>query len=642
MADSELTQERLGQLVRAGLPFNPVSGVELVGDNLNRLQRGMRMFGWDDPRFVTMAQARGNGWSVKPESPNVQVVMRDPETGAVEKFALFNAASVEGMTPIAAMLEMSASDMALMSERGAAAEVEDEEVVMSPARSRAKDPYLVIEANYNFAATLPKDGLAADDAHDMAMEDAQALRSIQDKGERAVAAATIGEIAEKQVAYRQVLVNEHPDLVDEVAQALRGKTSREAIRDAAEKDAGGDRAVDSGENAGIAGEVTERGFAVLAPYWLDGLHNAEGVDLAEEINRTIKKTKIGQDKDAIEKLMSVYPRAQALGLDVVPFERYRDDPHRQADLARPRSLLNGELVRDKEGAYRPAAGGKPVVVDNGEAVVLKSKSAQGYEAAVELALAKGWTAIELSGKPSMLAEAWLEAKLKGLEVVNYVPTEKDKARYAKRLAEEKAKQIQNDARAAEQGPEQLEVRPFVDANGQNKEARITYTVSATGMEPQTFGDPLEAAKQFVSLPLACKPAVVRSVTRVDGSMIEDPVAGVEVDGAGGSKRAVDAVLDKEFAQAVSDLDERERLAPVREVVTTGRFDGPIVAVEGDYIGQKVGRDPKEIKWHKVMSLSGPVPALGESASIEYADGVGVVKGEKSLNRDVGGGRGITR
>ena len=51
--------------------------------------------------------------------------------------------------------------------------------------------------------------------------------------------------------------------------------------------------------------------------------------------------------------------------------------------------------------------------------MLKNKDAASYEAAVELAKAKVWTAIKLNGRPVMIEQAWIVAKLAGIEVTNY-------------------------------------------------------------------------------------------------------------------------------------------------------------------------------------------------------------------------------
>jgi hypothetical protein len=255
------------------------------------------------------------------------------------------------------------------------------------------------------------------------------------------------------------------------------------------------------------------------------------------------------------------------------------------------------------GDYRPAGGGLPVLQDKGDSLTLKSKSADGYRAAMELALAKGWTAIELKGKPAMLANAWLEAKMLGLDVVNYAPTEKDKLKYAERVAEAskaKAAAVEAEqARAAGEGPEMVEVRPYIGADGLVKTATATVTVA------------LEHGSNAVGEPVV-GPAVVRTVVRA-GDVVESDigqVAGVNVGAA--AHQVAESIVGAELGQAIAG-------------VTEGEHVGPIVEIKDGFIGQKIGRDPKEIRWHDASKFAGRVPALGEKAEISYSKGVAKLK-----------------
>ena len=271
--------------------------------------------------------------------------------------------------------------------------------------------------------------------------------------------------------------------------------------------------------APVAHEQSEVGgnFAVMAPYWVDGLHNAEGVALAAEINKTIQAQKLAHDKEAIARLLAIQTKAGKLGLGVVPEVQYLSNKDLKNNPAEPIYLLDKALVRDKEGGYRPAAGGLPVLLDKGDSVVLKSKGAEAYRGAMELAQAKGWRDVELKGKPAMLADAWLEAKLMTppINVINYQPTAKDIEKYTARVAE---------------------------------------------------------------------------LSRASG------------------------------------IDAQETVLTVRPAaVSRGEHIGPIVAIDGDRMAQKIGRDPANVVWHDVAKLS-RVPALNEMAEIKYdANGRGEVK-----------------
>lgn len=383
-------------------------------------------------------------------------------------------------------------------------------------------------------------------------------------------------------------------------------------------------------------------FAVSAPYWLNGLHNSQGIELVKEINAVIKDKGLAEQEAAIEQLLLVYPDARRFGLKVVAEELFLEDPHWKRNLAEPAKLLDGRLVRDKEGAYRPAEGGPAVLVDKGDSLSLKSRDKDGYAAAMELAIAKGWTAIELKGKPAMLADAWLEAKLRGLDVVNYSPTKEDIAKYQERLAKDAAARSVMQEKVVEQSPEQVVVKPFVDAAGQTKMATVVYTVTwdrlikqADGVAgEEKFSDPQKAAAKFNELPINVMPAVLRSVTRADGYVeSETPVAGVSNWPDGNWRKFTHQEIDHEFVEAFEALKTKE----VGPVVTEGSFSGMIVDIQDGYAIQKVGRDPAQLVRHP-LSRFDSVPEKGKVADIAYdKGGRGVVKSKaKELEREDGG------
>lgn len=170
-------------------------------------------------------------------------------------------------------------------------------------------------------------------------------------------------------------------------------------------------------------------FAAMAPYWLDGFHNPEGLKLAQEINALIKLKKLEENEEAIKVILKTHPDARKFGIGVFAEEYYLNDPWRKANLAEPVTLLDGALVRDKEGAYRPAAGGSPVLVDKGNSVVVKDLD-HGPAAAVALMMAKGSTAIRVSGNKREQEAMWLAATVAGLAVVDYEPSKETREKLA--------------------------------------------------------------------------------------------------------------------------------------------------------------------------------------------------------------------
>ena len=173
----------------------------------------------------------------------------------------------------------------------------------------------------------------------------------------------------------------------------------------------------------------------MAPYWLDGFHNPEGLKLAEAINELIKLKKLEENEEAIKVVLKTHPDARKFGIGVFAEEFYLSDPWRKANPAEPGSLLDGALTRDKEGAYRPSAGGMPVVVDKGDSVVVKDLE-QGPKAAIALMIAKGSTAIRLNGNKKTQEAMWLAATVAGLAVVDYEPSKETREKLADMLAKE--------------------------------------------------------------------------------------------------------------------------------------------------------------------------------------------------------------
>lgn len=608
--------ERFRQLARAGLPFNPLAQTEVAGANLKRLQTGMKVVGWTDPRFVAMEQADALGWTVRAGAESVQILVRDEQSGEVNNVALFNAADVAGIPPLEAMVAMSSEEVAHM---------------------RAQADVGTFGAPEFASAVAQGDGAIAPAVASPVIAAAMPIMSVLHEEPNT-------ELDEDfSIGPARSLMRGSGDVVLDGYPALEGGAKRPEAEIAGPAPVETDLVPPTKSESAI-GETAKQNperYAVQAAYWLNGLHNTKGIALASEINASIVALKLAEDRAAIQRLLEVQENAKQLGLSIVPEDLHRNDPSRVANPAEPRTLLGGALVRDKQGAYRPAAGGRAVLVDNGDSVALKSRNSAGYQAAMELALAKGWTAIELKGKPAMLADAWLEAKLRGLDVVNYAPTKLDLAKYGQRLAAERARDAAAQTKPIEPAPEMVEVRPFVDAHGMTKTATVVYTVSHTGSKPQTFETPKDAAAAFGALPSASDPVVIRSVTRADGEVREDIVAGVSDARSGRDGGPIESVVDHEFEMAMMDVIAEEKavasLAPSAAVEGGKRHIGQILEVQDGRISQSIGRG--EVVWHDIADLEGPLPAIGELADIRYDNGIGRVQPQRTEHAlDAGRGR----
>ncbi|WP_394475164.1 ankyrin repeat domain-containing protein [Ralstonia mannitolilytica] len=91
----------------------------------------------------------------------------------------------------------------------------------------------------------------------------------------------------------------------------------------------------------------------------------------------------------------------------------------------PETLLQGRYVRDGAGQYRRLGEEQIALVDEGDKIRFVDKQTDTFHAAGELAGAKQWQAIQVTGSEKFCADAWFSARLAGLDVIGYEPTAKD-------------------------------------------------------------------------------------------------------------------------------------------------------------------------------------------------------------------------
>jgi hypothetical protein len=97
----------------------------------------------------------------------------------------------------------------------------------------------------------------------------------------------------------------------------------------------------------------------------------------------------------------------------------------------PKTLLNGRFILRDEGQYFRVADGvestRVALVDEASKIRFVDKQMDTFQAAIELAKHKQWEAILVTGSEKFRSEAWHHARMAGLEVVGYEPSEKDVA-----------------------------------------------------------------------------------------------------------------------------------------------------------------------------------------------------------------------
>jgi putative DNA primase/helicase len=100
--------------------------------------------------------------------------------------------------------------------------------------------------------------------------------------------------------------------------------------------------------------------------------------------------------------------------------------------------------------------GARAFTDRGRRLTTPSESTEVIRSLVTIAQARGWNEIVVRGTDQFRREAWFAARLMGLEVRGYRPTEVEQARLVRTLANRPA---QGQARSAEAKPPQDKVRP---------------------------------------------------------------------------------------------------------------------------------------------------------------------------------------
>ncbi|WP_129778632.1 LPD7 domain-containing protein [Peristeroidobacter soli] len=98
------------------------------------------------------------------------------------------------------------------------------------------------------------------------------------------------------------------------------------------------------------------------------------------------------------------------------------------------------------GRYYYFPGGEVAFEDKGKKVVTRSENTEVVRSLVEIALARGWNDITVSGTDRFRREAWRQATYVGLIVRGYQPSEVDKRQFVRDLAK---------ARAPQESPEPL-------------------------------------------------------------------------------------------------------------------------------------------------------------------------------------------
>lgn len=164
--------------------------------------------------------------------------------------------------------------------------------------------------------------------------------------------------------------------------------------------------------------------------------------------------------------------APATGDDSVPDKIRAATEQQTPEQKKPaaKTLLGGRFIGDENGNYRRPGEKAISLRDENNEIVLADKQIDTFMAGLELAKAKGWSAIEVEGSQRFRREAWFHGQREGMEVVGYEPTSKDLDTLAQMLERSTADQIAPGVSASLDAAKELVLadgRGFVAPNYEN-------------------------------------------------------------------------------------------------------------------------------------------------------------------------------
>lgn len=109
--------------------------------------------------------------------------------------------------------------------------------------------------------------------------------------------------------------------------------------------------------------------------------------------------------------------------------------------------IESQYLRTGDKFYHPKTPELVAFEDKGNKLETKSDSENISHNLVQIAQARGWNEIKISGSEKFRQEVWVEASTRGMAVKGYSPSEADKAQVAKRISEIEPNKVEKDAAA---------------------------------------------------------------------------------------------------------------------------------------------------------------------------------------------------
>jgi hypothetical protein len=200
-------------------------------------------------------------------------------------------------------------------------------------------------------------------------------------------------------------------------------------------------------------------------------------------------------------------------------------PNAGAESARvdgPSTLLNGRFVRRDNGEYFRVADGQEskrvALVDENEKIRFVDKQMDAFQAAIELAKHKQWEAILVTGTEKFRAEAWHHARMAGLEVVGYEPSEKDLATLE--AAKSGGREQPAATQSAVSSKDVSTSKKAAEDHAINAGSVVVSTNSASGVYP---GKIIHQTEHHVVQDVGKKAAVIHDKARFDAGELKKAI-----------------------------------------------------------------------------------------------------------------------
>lgn len=347
------------------------------------------------------------------------------------------------------------------------------------ARALLKDPlspeeflkdlghHRAIEKNRDDIAAIPRDALTVERAQELVWEDAKALRGIQDKDERLLAALAIEANASRHANYKNELLRQDPEVSKEV-EAARGEVDvavgQKEDRKASEGVAGrsdnalDDRFVENLDARLGKSELKELGWRdrndlddvfrdlerLAAKDWqqaaelwekyrpgdIDKPSFIDGDDVAPE-------SKHGKGRGADSKYdADSQDDAGATGAKKDGANSDKEDK----EFLTPESLRKRYIESENKFYFRDEEN-KLAFEDKGKRLSTEHNDPEIARSMVELAQGKDWKSIKVKGADEFKRVVWLEASLRGIQVEGFKPNDVDLAKLHELRQERGAKNL---------------------------------------------------------------------------------------------------------------------------------------------------------------------------------------------------------